>query len=211
VISSGGFQQGCRRWRATSLGCKVSTRLRADASIHSVFRRVCNLITRDGLLVSLAAPSVGNGPVNLIVDVPDYIDFRSHGFETGQPAYLAGQTLHVGPVAVALGSAAVWRAAKVELDPSPKGLNAALLLLRSCLSSPPVGGDTLLCRTAEARVVEFIDAATLLDEDARVEAANSLVGLGPGLTPAGDDFLAGYIAGLPRDPLVKRRAPRPSG
>jgi len=56
-------------------------------------------------------------------------------------------------------------------------------------------GQTAVARTMSARVRELVKAAGRLDPPAEASVAG-LIGLGPGLTPAGDDFLVGFLTGL---------------
>ncbi len=182
--------------RAMSIGTRAAGRLHQHGRVHSVFGRVCNLVTRDDLLVSLVAPVVGNGPANVILDVPDDIDFRAQGLREGQVVRQVGRTLHVGHVAVALDAAASWQPALFNLDTPPEILRTSLALAKSYAGPVPAGDAAILSESVEARVADFDEAASRLDQHGRAEAARGLVGLGPGLTPAGDDFLAGYAAGL---------------
>jgi len=51
-------------------------------------------------------------------------------------------------------------------------------------------------RSAADLVASIAEACRVLDKDRVVRLVASLVGLGEGLTPAGDDFLVGLLAGL---------------
>ena len=53
-----------------------------------------------------------------------------------------------------------------------------------------------LVERAVRTVPVLIDATCNLQVDAAITALRSLIGLGPGLTPSGDDFIVGYLAGL---------------
>lgn len=57
---------------------------------------------------------------------------------------------------------------------------------------PPAGP---LARTAVPALARLSTATTLRDPDGCLAAALPLLGLGPGLTPAGDDCLVGWLAG----------------
>src|SRR2546422_10610602 len=49
---------------------------------------------------------------------------------------------------------------------------------------------------ANQTVPALIDATRNLQVDGAITAIRPLIGLGPGLTPSGDDFIVGYLAGL---------------
>jgi hypothetical protein len=55
---------------------------------------------------------------------------------------------------------------------------------------------SLLTRRLSQPVQMLVDATEHLDAHAAAEAAGKMIGLGPGVTPSGDDLLLGYLAGL---------------
>jgi hypothetical protein len=55
---------------------------------------------------------------------------------------------------------------------------------------------SLLTRKLSQPIMELITGAERLDPDASIEAAHKMIGLGPGVTPSGDDVLIGFLAGL---------------
>lgn len=97
-----------------------------------------------------------------------------------------------------------------ELDPLPGPVSGASLVLDlACISLPartrailsgqggePGTVEALVLKWAHARVIALV--ATILSGDVRVAAyrqdAAGLTGLGPGLTPTGDDLLVGLAA-----------------
>jgi hypothetical protein len=54
----------------------------------------------------------------------------------------------------------------------------------------------LLTRKLHRPVLRLIAATERLDPHTSADAAQKMIGLGPGLTPSGDDFLIGWLAGL---------------
>jgi hypothetical protein len=54
----------------------------------------------------------------------------------------------------------------------------------------------LLTRKLSHPVHKLITAAQRFDSNASAEAAHEMIGLGPGVTPSGDDILIGFLAGL---------------
>jgi hypothetical protein len=117
---------------------------------------------------------------------------------SGAPAEVGGGRIVVGDLAV---SAAAWwnpRPRLPSLQPAllPEGVRQLRNTLYGegvphsafCLPGLPTGpgGPLAALRGAVRRA----------DLDAALRTATRLIGLGPGLTPAGDDVMAGTIAGL---------------
>ncbi|NEB74493.1 hypothetical protein G3I40_04490, partial [Streptomyces sp. SID14478] len=59
-------------------------------SVHSVFTRVVNLLTPQGMLIALASPEAGDAPRTLVTDVEDW---TRHGLAAGQAVAFAPGTL----------------------------------------------------------------------------------------------------------------------
>lgn len=82
---------------------------------------------------------------------------------------------------------------QVERDADPPAGRPGEVSLGSPARS--TAGFTRVQRTAHLHITTLLDAAHRLDALHAEAAASSLVGLGPGLTPSGDDFLVGFTAG----------------
>ena len=122
----------------------------------------------------------------------------ARGLPAGAPAEVGGGRIVVGDLAV---SAAAW------WNPRPKlpSLRPALLpegvrQLRNALygEGVPHSAFTLpgLPVGPGGPLAALRGAVRRADLDAALRTATRLIGLGPGLTPAGDDVMAGTIAGL---------------
>ncbi len=135
---------------------------------------------------------------------------------TGAPlhgrAVLADEVPRASDVVVDLAAARLWRPPLFERDPAPATLAAAAGRLRSALNQvgEPLGLGTLLVgRAPEFPLASSRPAARELaracaawaragrgardEAAAAVRAAAALIGLGPGLTPSGDDFVGGAL------------------
>lgn len=196
------------------------------AVVHSVFRRVANLRLDSGDLLSLSSPEVALAPNGITVELPQDTTMWAVGIQPAQPAMLDSMGIRIpgADLVVTFAGAARWeprprvrRAAPSELacrlmearaTALAKGAADSLLPL---LLAPDGEGDTKpLDPTRAARQPAALlgEAAARYDAGAVRRAARRLAGLGPGLTPSGDDFLAGFAAawaltaeaiGLPSD------------
>jgi uncharacterized protein DUF2877 len=123
--------------------------------------------------------SVHPGPLHLVVDgfLPEA--------RVGAPVRVLGATLLVGDEAVDLSAAEPW----LGRLPEPTAVVAAGPLLARA-TGRFVDGSALLDGRYRRRVGRFLDALRAGDLAA---GAAELGGLGPGLTPAGDDALAAVL------------------
>ena len=191
---------------ADSVGALVPTRARAR--VHSVFARACNLETDCGEMVTLLASGCGSHPRGIRYASRD--DLLPLRLRPGQAAVLQDMALRIPAtdVVVNFSRAAVWKGTVAASSPAWHQLRDLFELVRS--HAPTQGfapalfasGNSrspfqraMIARIAQtlpklARATETRDARTV------VAALRSLVGLGDGLTPAGDDFIVGYLAAL---------------
>jgi len=199
---------------ARSISRPVSERLhqscqdRFDARVLAVFERACHLVSHDGDVIALVSPQIGDGPLNVVVDGAPGLFARVH---TGAPVRLEleEERLWIGGLAIDLREATAWepRPDWAALRERRAAIGACLPLLHTtCLHHAPAGsllallsapspgngltGDTLATARAAAQALQEGWAGDAM----RLQAgAAGLAGLGGGLTPAGDDFLAGAM------------------
>jgi hypothetical protein len=155
-----------------------------DGAVHSIFERVVNLADANGGLVSLAVRSLDNAPNTILVDAAT---FHGRGLRTGMPARARGGILTFDEARFSLRfeHAAPWHAKLPEYPENDAQLRANLSALQG--HCPP-----LLEPLSRA-----IGDALMRDDVHGVRAhGRALLGLGPGLTPSGDDFLVGLFAVL---------------
>ena len=184
-----------------------------------MFERACNIETPTGELVTLLAQAVGNVPHGIRLAGP-FAPFEAW-LAPGQYAILDGAALCLpdAGITVDLTCAAVWRGAVAtvstdicSMEADGAAIAVSLRKLRATLieRAPEQGFAPLLAPAAGARSSIERAFATRLsrtlpllaraterhDVTAIAGVAAQLVGLGPGLTPSGDDFIAGYLAAL---------------
>jgi hypothetical protein len=179
-----------------------------SARVLAVFARACNLVTDDGRVIALVLPPVGDGPLNVVVE-PDPDIFAA--LEPGLQAQVDRTRLGAGDLEVDLGSASCWdprpewerlRTQRTTLVDRCAGLYALGLRyapegsLWSLIPNHPAASGRALRPTTAAtfwEAAKSLQAGWQGNESQLGAGARRLAGLGAGLTPAGDDFLAGVM------------------
>lgn len=166
--------------------------------LHSRFRRAANFAGEGGL-ATLADPSIGEGPYNIILN-PFPAEF-------GRLMRIFEGTIEVAGMQILRPTGSVYDSRPSLSAPDRDGLPARLEQLHRALAdlSPDRSLAFLLDRerekafktVLERNFVEKIKRGTDLLLEGRTEkGAKLLRGTGFGLTPSGDDFLAGTMVGL---------------
>lgn len=188
----------------------ISTTIRAwlnnphHAWILHLFDQAINLISGTDIL-SLVPPHIGDGPFNIVVSPVEFTRYVT----LADPIHLSSDEIQIGTLTIDLSSAVQW-------DPHPDW--NYLRKHRSCLQqqasiirevlrqhapanslarliidipAPSSRLDTHFVNAARHHWQYICQAARELDQAACTAHVKKLVGLGPGLTPAGDDWLLG--------------------
>jgi hypothetical protein len=194
--------------------------------VLAVFRRSFYCRDASGSVVCLGPRGLGAGPLNALGVLPSALDWEASGLLPGAGVEANGATLRVdGRFVFELGGAALWHpaplpgarhsadfargvavlaAAAGERAPA-EGLGRLIAPLATGVSARrPRPADPPLLSLAWRGIVPLLDwleaglaAASGAGAPSPPPAeAASLVGLGPGLTPAGDDFVAGILLAL---------------
>ena len=170
--------------------------------ILASFDRSCYLETAEGQLVAALAEPLGRGAFALTVrGTPPFATLHPEDTVTVEPGLLV-----TGEIRIDLTQAALWDPAIPALaEPGDEGIAALRDFLRTnapeeglsraLFDTVDTGNSALLAqgRRALARLRVGLDGA---DAAALTEGAGLLAGLGPGLTPSGDDVLAGILLAL---------------
>lgn len=197
--------------RGVSLGDAFHQRLKHGSFsgiVHSVFRRVCNLATLEGELYSLALAEVGNSPNSLQVALPLGEDFVSWGFIQGWSFKSIGtNALLIGECFIDLSEAGLWTQKDMGCPLPRSRMLKNLLALKKQVATYSAGDglgglladklpDSYLIKSVAKILVHLTEAIRSRDQLGVYRCARSLAGLGPGLTPSGDDFLSGFMSSL---------------
>ena len=164
--------------------------------VLSVHDRACNLLTSDEQVISLVHPSVGNGPFHAIVPLPSPFTAYTVPQEEG---VVVGGRLSLGALFVDLRRASLW---SPHLPLRPARLSQRQV--GEVITRTRVGykrESPLVEEVARAKVGALlpvlVEQVMAGGDEGRVEAIlQEIIGLGPGLTPAGDDVVLGVLAGM---------------
>lgn len=176
--------------------------------IHSVYRKTINM-NIDGSLLALQSCRSPLSPISLLSNL-DEKAMEELDIDTNTPVEITDTSVIIGSSVFYYDSAEVF---PCELNKilSPLGIKTLKKNVETVLSSSRTGGFDVLYRNYRDRSIEL---PSLLLEGARNylsqayhciqngnDASSSvflarLIGLGTGLTPSGDDFLCGMLAGL---------------
>jgi hypothetical protein len=170
----------------------------------------CFYLRTGSHFVCVGDASLGDGPWNAVLS-----DYRQHVFERspGETVWKARELLKFGD-----GKTLSWSAAtRWTMPPWPAVSDWSLLpaTLEMLLAASPTDGlfrqavslllrnelpaSTTLRTRAQAALADLVDGLVAVPplQDTHLQtAARGLIGLGPGLTPSGDDVLAGALLGL---------------
>jgi len=184
--------------------------------VLGVQRRACHLAVDGGPLLILSTPEVPLAPNALAVDVTPHLTptltLADAGFHVGQAVALGASDPADGDAdwLVTLGEASTWEPRPRIHRVIPRDLIGRLRTTRATVVADGAGESLLPLLWASGAdagglrpgVVGAagIPARLLCDAAVRghaaslARAARGLAGLGPGLTPSGDDLLAGFAA-----------------
>ena len=183
-----------------SLSVQIGREGRRTGRVHSVFRSAIN-ITLDGDLVTIVPDEAGGQPNGILLSTAT--DFRTLRVRAGMLVEIDGTLVRVlgADLLVRLDAARPWSARIPVTDGrhwatrSPAVQALARRDARDTATAPAMAG-LMSIPAAPARLAALREAVAHNDRDAAAIAARPLVGLGPGLTPSGDDALVGIEAAL---------------
>ena len=179
---------GRKAVRVSGIGASVARRLdsapRGLGRVHSVFERAVNVLGDDDRLLTFHGPGRLAAPFAIALSEP----LPLAAFAPGAALEATSAGLEIGGVFLDLRLAEVVDTAMTpRTDPGPLASAVGESQGTACgsaLSSP---------RALDGRR-HLLDGIARADARRFVDGARRLVGLGEGLTPAGDDFLVGALA-----------------
>ncbi|MGD0916167.1 MAG: DUF2877 domain-containing protein [Thermodesulfobacteriota bacterium] len=163
-------------------------------SVHSVFTHARNVVMRNGLLLTIAHSKAGHLPGGILLEPDHWQAFSSCPWEEGKLLWLSrisvddpdhDFTLHWA-------NAQVW---EPKLNVRRFG-ESREILARMQVVIEPAEPCSIAKEELSRRSAALISALLKRNLDKTDEAVGALVGLGPGLTPSGDDILVGMMLAL---------------
>lgn len=203
---------------ALSMSWRVARAIRQEGwsgEVIALHERSCYLAGDDAEIYAIVQQPLGNGPLNLVVPVSPGPLFA--GLAPGTPAASRGSRLFLGDgLEVGMEKAVLWDPkAYCALGADPDGLRRCLAEL--CRVAAAQGPERSLARLlphlhnedlpkplagiehfprSHALIGGLVESLARRNRRRLKVVTSSLAGLGPGLTPSGDDFLAGVLLAL---------------
>jgi len=191
----------------------------APGRVIAVFSRSFYLATAAGGLACIGAAGLGGGPLNILGTLPDRLDWQGSGLRTGDAVSWDGAHLvAAGRFRFDLTSAVAWKPDAPPASWDVETLVAGLIALSERAAGHATAGgfaplvaplashrpdgtgspasNAPLLRLAWPAIISLADWLASGTNTAPPEAAEVLIGLGPGLTPSGDDLIGGALIAL---------------
>tara|TARA_B100001750_G_C15356704_1_gene520072 strand:+ start:41 stop:892 length:852 start_codon:yes stop_codon:yes gene_type:complete len=163
--------------------------------VAGIYKHSCNIIGDDGRMITLALPSIGNGPFSILIEVQTPLASITPKMRVRAGHY----DLTVGNILfIHLEGIDYWVPRLLQFPRSfhLKTLNAKLLNdytqwlePLNKISTSKIVKDKLIARALELQ-------QALSNGNSIKRSVINLAGLGFGLTPSGDDYLLGVMASL---------------
>ncbi len=219
-----GHQSKSLYLNAQSIGLSANDRIQIQGKIgliHSIFQRVINITVLENRLISLVGQEVGQGPLNILVNIPNHINLSTIGIKKGDIVTRVGESIVIGENVIVISTQ--W----TELWEPKRNFQASLQPLKIIMANIEIMRDIALTSDYLSGLGELIPFTHINGlKDSKTEKLGSvsnlalphissmlkaiksgdshdiiritkhLVGLGPGLTPAADDMLLGLMISM---------------
>lgn len=174
-------------------------------TVHSVYRKTINL-SIGGPLVSLQASNSPLSPISLITTLSE-LEMSELMVSAGQPISLEKDSIHLPAMEFCLTSAKI---VETKLMPVP-AYDTLIAQVRFIIEHSAKSGfrnilfpseksaqlgEQLVLNAARQHMELCSAEVSLSHYTMGAQQLSSIIGLGIGLTPSGDDFLCGVLAGL---------------
>ena len=190
--------------------------------MHSIFSGAIDVTLRGGLMVSIVREEVGSGPINIVTDLPRGRSMAELGVKKNAEVLRKDGEILIGgkAVLVSLEHASLYRTEK-DFPTKPRSIseirtNVAAVArtaarrghhqgLGGLISLLVPSGIEKTKRPAELNSFSRLALPRLRSLLGKIREGKiselgtevqNLVGLGPGLTPSGDDMLSGLMVSL---------------
>jgi len=156
--------------------------------VHSVFNRVINISTDQGLL-SVATENVGGS--SSFLTVPGR--FIEYGVKPGDQCIVQSGRMRLANHSIDFQNSPLWKGPIQKNYRHKKIKTENITAFKAVLDrkAAPQSAWKIINNDSESRFYGFRSIQKLREDPS---LARNLIGLGQGLTPAGDDMLTGYLA-----------------
>ena len=189
---------------ARSIGSRAARTLRPGTTgrVLACFPRVCDLVSDEGAVIALAESGAEKGPLTVLLG-PGPAGGLMEGLPPGTGFQVGKGEFWLTPsslsrVRVDLSGAACWesRLHWEALQPRHQQIRSnAGLVSRTVRKAQGIGSGLRWERRLNQASEAILKAQCAGDWNAMRAAVRDLCGLGEGLTPQGDDWLAGWLQG----------------
>ena len=185
----------------------------------ATYNHSCHVLAADGRMICIADRHLDDGPVTLRVDFPWHLDIKALGARPCMPLRMEGEDWLLGEdILLRISGATRWVPPAISEFASRATVLWRLRTLCDCLNRDiPEAGLAPLVRHADAlargrpiildgashlagvasqRARKLSEGVWARDQREIDDGVRGLIGIGPGLTPSGDDLLAGFMIGL---------------
>ena len=203
---------------AKSCGPEIQALSPTHGHVTAVLNKVVYGETSQGYVLCIVGPDAPDGPLTLRVPNLAAVQSALNGQSAATFQIAPGALWLAGRLAVTWTAAQHWTPALPQPTGSPTAQAAAVAALIATIEQtggqdglgrlapfladlptgpiPPLLAADPLLRRAAASLATFLAARRAADMPAATAALIELIGLGPGLTPSGDDVVAGILAAL---------------
>lgn len=209
---------------AYSIGVSADLRVKKQGKIgiiHSIFQRVINITVSENRLISIVGQEVGQGPLNILLNIPIKLNLTTIGVKIGDIVTRIGGLIIIGEnlIKISISDVKLWKPNidyQDNLQPLESILSNIDVLKDVTLTSGPLNGLGELIffsqidgfnvsKTTKLGPVAFFASPYIVSllkaiksrcSQDIIKSTKNIVGLGPGLTPAGDDMLIGLMISM---------------
>lgn len=192
----------------TELGILASEALRRERTgrVIAVFERSFYVALGESC-ICIGSPEIGSGPLHVLCE-----DFQRRKVITGNNVAVADTTIYVEQVPFAgFGTAPLWKPERIS-DLEAEDLRTGLDTVDRLWDEAPIGEGLAAAGCAQfplghsrildaagpgvAALTRILDSGLQGHPVPEGDEVAELIGLGPGLTPSGDDLLGGALIAL---------------
>ncbi|MEH7155488.1 DUF2877 domain-containing protein [Neobacillus drentensis] len=178
--------------------------LKFDGFIHTIFSKTVNIKCREsGELYTLACNRLDNAPNSLIIDINC---FSNNHLELNDQVFIQKSTLSIdNKMVIRLEDVKGWECSLPCYPLNEQRLIYNLAIMKGYIEFNGKSGgmkkdsqtrnpfEVEMAKMLEERSYSLLCSLVNNNESEAVNHALSLIGLGPGLTPSGDDYLTGLM------------------